>query len=281
MKLVQIAREILGFVFYFIAQLRPYNRILSLYFHNPSPRVFENVIKWCVYHKYRFVNLDEMYNTITGKICPNERIVFISFDDGWRTNLDLLPIVEKYSVPITIFVTTEPIISGNYWWEYGLNLYGANEVEKIKKLPYAQFKEVVSEIKTKCNLIRSAINESELEKLIKHPLVSVQSHTVTHPILTNCDMATLTYELSESKKYLEEKLKKEVIAFSYPNGNVGMREMEAVKKAGYKIAFTTQPINIDIGKTNIFLVPRRAMNTYGGKYENIAKILGIWQKFIK
>ena len=44
-------------------------------------------------------------------------MAFISLDDGWRGNLKLLPIFEKYKVPMCIFITTGPIESGNYWWE--------------------------------------------------------------------------------------------------------------------------------------------------------------------
>ena len=58
-------------------------------------------------------------------------------------------------------------------------------------------------------------------------------------------------------------------------------EIEAVKKAGYKMAFTTEYIPIQINHTNLYRIPRMAMNTYGGYYENLSKILGIWQDILK
>lgn len=281
----RFVREFIGFVLYIYTVLfcrKPL--ILSLYFHDPSTKVFENVIKWCVSHKYRFVDISEIYNILINKVQPSNRIAFISFDDGWETNLALLPIVEKYQVPITIFVATGPVASGNFWWEYAQKVYGHKGVERMKKLPYNQFKEEMTVLLNSQRMERSAINEMELHKLMRHPLVSIQSHTVTHPILTNCDDITLEWELAESRKYIEKfssNNKKEVIAISYPNGNFGVREVTAVKNAGYKIAFTTEPKQVDVKNIDIYLVPRIAINTYGGKYENISKIYRIWQKIVK
>ena len=229
-----------------------------------------------------FIDLDVFYAIVVdGKKLPQKRVVFLSFDDGWRSNLQLLPVIEKYNVPITIFVSTASVCEGNYWWEYVLNLHGRDMVERMKMLPYDEFCEAVNGMKIRCTLDRSAVDETELQKLINHPLVSIQSHTVSHPILTNCPDAVLEYELSESKRFLEDKTKGDVIAFSYPNGDVGDREKNAVKKAGYKLAFTTQAHNIGLDTIDEFLIPRMAMNTWGGKYENFSKILGIWQKIIK
>lgn len=277
-----IIREILGFTLYLFAvffKRKPL--ILSLYFHNPSSRVFEDIIKWCLSNKYTFVDINDVYKIIINKKQPDERIAFISFDDGWRSNLNLLPIIEEYNIPITIFVTTKPVISGNYWWEYVQKIYGYKKIEELKKSPYNVFKDNISSLESSQLLQRSSINETELTRLIQHPLVNIQSHTVTHPILTNCDDDVLKYELTESKKYLEEISHNSIYALSYPNGNVGEREVLAVKQAGYKLAFTTRAETIDVAHTNIFLIPRMAMNTFGGKYENISKILGLWQKFVK
>ena len=136
-------------------------------------------------------------------------------------------------------------------------------------------------LKKKYSLERSVLTEQELVKIASHPLVSIQSHTMSHPILTNCDDEILSYELNSSKAYLENLLHHKIEAFSYPNGNFSNREIEAVKKAGYKMAFTTEYIPIQINHTNLYRIPRMAMNTYGGYYENLSKILGIWQDILK
>ena len=152
----------------------------------------------------------------------------------------------------------------------------------MKKLEHSLFVKELDALKKSIKLQRSSITEEELAILAKHPLVSLQSHTVTHPVLINCSQETLNWELTESKKYLEDKTRKEVFAFSYPNGDVDDREVKAAENAGYRIAFTTKPTVIDTTNPgNMFLIPRKAVNTFGGKYENFAKIIGFWQKIIK
>lgn len=276
-------REFLGYLLYQIGRwFTKKEKFLSLYFHAPTPIQFEQIINWCKKSGYRFIDINECYNILSKKNEIREKVVYFSFDDGWNSNLDLLPIVEKYNVPITIFVATEPIDSGNYWWEYAGKAGGANKISLMKKLEQEEFIKELSILKSNIEMPRSSITEKELAILVKHPLVSIQSHTVTHPILINCSQDALDKELVESKKYLEEKTGEEIYAFSYPNGDVGDREVESVEKAGYKIAFTTKPTVIDTTNPgNLFLIPRKAINTNGGKYENLAKIIGVWQKFFK
>ena len=70
----------------------------------------------------------------------------------------------------------------------------------------------------------------EIETITKHPLISIQSHTINHPILTKLPDDLLDFELSESQKQLEKITGKSIFAFSYPNGSISHREINAAKK---------------------------------------------------
>ena len=273
-------REFIGYILYHFGKIfTKQEKFLSLYFHDPTPELFEQIIKWCRNKGYRFININECYHILSNKIEVNEKLVYLSFDDGWNSNLKLLPIIEKYNVPITIFVATEPINSGNYWWEYADKSGDRSKKASMKLLEHNQFVNEVQKLKQTIALQRSSVTEEELQILIAHPLVSIQSHTVTHPILINCSQKTLDRELVDSKKFLEDRTGEQIIAFSYPNGDVGDREVVAVENAGYKIAFTTKSTAINTAEPgSMFLIPRKAINTLGGKYENLAKIIGFWQK---
>ena len=66
--------------------------------------------------------------------------------------------------------------------------------------------------------------------------VEIGSHTVSHPILTTLDAVALQAELGESKRRVEEALKRECAAFAYPNGSradFGPREQNAIRDLGY------------------------------------------------
>src|SRR5437899_8786746 len=63
-----------------------------------SPERFEQQMQW-LSHWRRVAPLEETLRS------PRERLVAITFDDGYRDNLTVaLPILEKYSLPITLFV---------------------------------------------------------------------------------------------------------------------------------------------------------------------------------
>ncbi len=254
--------------------------VSSIYFHDPSPDLFEQVLVWYKKHHYRIISLQELVEIIEKKHIPQGRVAFISFDDGWRSNLDLLPICEKYNAPITVFVATEPLISGNFWWEYVTKKYGRQTMLSFKKKPEVEFYKDLAKVKDKMIMERSAMTVDELKAFSKHPLVTIQSHTVNHPILTNLTDISLDKELADSKRILEEWLGEKIDVFSYPNGNVGKREIDALKKAGYRYAFTTEAKQFEIGEVNPFLLPRMAMNTHGGRYDNLTKLTGIWFKIL-
>ena len=116
----------------------------------------------------------------------------------------------------------------------------------------------------------------ELKEVAKHPLVSIQSHTVNHPILTKLPNNLLKFELKESQKQLEEITGKEVFAFSYPNGSLTNREIDATKKY-YKIAFSTEQNNIRTSD-DIYTLPRYALT--GDYKRDLLKLYGLW-KYIR
>lgn len=251
-------------------------KIHSIYYHNPSPTKFERMLKWYIRKGYRFISMDEFLNVYKSSSILLEKLCLITIDDGWQGNMDLLPVIERYSVPVTIFVSTEPISSGNFWSEYIIKERGRNEMIEFKKLPYEEFNRQLDNAKRCIKLDRSAITIEQLKELKNHPLVSIHSHTVNHPILTNVPDDVLDMELKDSQHFLETVTKRRVYAFSYPNGSLTQREMLASKKY-YEIAFTTEMRHIS-KDDNPFLLPRVALT--GDFYRDLLKISGIW-KYIK
>lgn len=67
----------------------------------------------------------------------------------------------------------------------------------------------------------------------------IEGHTVRHPYLSQLDEANLFNELNQSKEVLEKGLKTNVSSFAYPYGDFNSDIVQAVKDAGYLLAFTT------------------------------------------
>lgn len=134
---------------------------------------------------------------LEGESCDDKTCrVAITLDDGYRDNLYVAaPILMKYEIPFTVFVTASYIQSGD-------PIYMSRE---------------------------------ELRELASFDGVTIGSHGMTHARLVECDDKTLKKELCESRSYLEDIIGRPVTAVSYPHGSVNQRVRDAAQESGYTI----------------------------------------------
>jgi peptidoglycan/xylan/chitin deacetylase (PgdA/CDA1 family) len=69
--------------------------------------------------------------------------------------------------------------------------------------------------------------------------IQIASHTVNHPDLARSGMGSVTYELVQSKRWLEQLVGHPVLDFAYPSGKFNAQTIQAVSRAGYSTAVTT------------------------------------------
>lgn len=242
--------------------------IKSIYYHCPTPAQLERTIKWLQSKGYRFISCEELYDCMASKRPIKEKLVYLSLDDAWQSNLLLIPILEKYNVLVTIFAPTEPIESGNYWWEY----VPKEECEQFKTLAYDEFCKRIEKLKGQHKMARSCMTADEIRSIAKHPLVSIQSHTLTHPILTSQPEDLMEREIRESKERLENLIGQQVDFFSYPNGSFSKREVECARSV-YKMAFTTELHHITYSD-DILALPR--IEVTGLYFRDKLKFYRVW-----
>lgn len=138
----------------------------------------------------------------------NSLRIALTFDDGYRDNLTVAaPILVELGIPFTIFICT-----------------GA-----------------VSELKP------GFLSPKDVKELSSLSGVSIGSHSINHPHLTECSDSQLLEELVGSKRYLEDLIGKEVELISYPHGSVDNRVKKIAIQAGYKIGATSR---FDINEDN-------------------------------
>lgn len=267
-------KEIIGFLLYgwgYIFNRRKL-KVLSLYFHNPTSEAFGKIVLWLIKHNYSFISSETLLSYIRGEIKLVEKSVYISFDDGWRSNIELLPIIEKYNIPVTVFVASEPLCVGNYWWEF-VNVYGGDtKVQEFKTYSEERFLDELSQIKSKVKLERSSMTTEDLRMISKHILIDIQAHTHSHPILTALSEESLDFELKYSQEIIASLTDGKIDKFSYPNGSYTQREKEFVQKY-YECAFSTIQSYPLVGG-DLYEIPRIALsNEY---WSNLAKIVGSW-----
>jgi poly-beta-1,6-N-acetyl-D-glucosamine N-deacetylase len=261
--------------------------ILSIFFHKPSEKEFESCVKWLIKKKFNFLSPADIENIIRLDLPFPKNAVVLTADDGWFCNeANIGSIANKYKVPVTIFVSTAPVLEGVYWWTYIIEAkkkgLSCPSLRTLKKMPDSERVKEVEKIKKMLSLDRNAMTVRQVNKLATSEYVTIGAHTHSHPILINCPDTQLYFELEFSRTNLESWIGKEVSYFSYPNGDFGMREIQALKDLKYKIAFCSNPC---------FLTPDTLLNNYslprfsfleGASFaENVCRMVGVWHPLMR
>jgi peptidoglycan/xylan/chitin deacetylase (PgdA/CDA1 family) len=143
----------------------------------------------------------------------NRRYAAITFDDGVENVFEnAVPELRKRNIPASIFVVSD-MLGGSPRWEFR----GANST-----------------------LQETAMSEEHLKELPPN-LVTIGSHTATHPFLPSLDAAQLREEVHGSRVKLEKILGREVKLFSSPYGEFDEKVIAACREAGYERTFTSLP----------------------------------------
>ena len=77
----------------------------------PLP-LFEVQMAFLYENNYHVISSDQMVNILIQKKKFPDKTVVLTFDDGFKDNLKVLPVLEKYRFPATIFVTLSYIDQG-------------------------------------------------------------------------------------------------------------------------------------------------------------------------
>jgi peptidoglycan/xylan/chitin deacetylase (PgdA/CDA1 family) len=81
----------------------------------------------------------------------------------------------------------------------------------------------------------------EVEQLLKVPGISIGSHTLSHPYLSQLGSEESWQEIVDSRRIIQSRIGLATRYFCYPSGDYGIREINNVKKAGYTAAVTVTP----------------------------------------
>lgn len=240
-----------------------------------SPSEFE---RQCIYlmKSYKIISLSELIQNILENKPLQKKVAIITFDDGYKDNyIYAFPILKKYKIPATIFLTSGHIGTDNLFWfdkiEYvlsntklkdmELDYYGKislnkkenrrqtilDIIEKLKQIPEEDKNKFIENIVQLSDVDISNIGKNTIlswddVKAMYEFGIDFGSHTVTHPILKNMSLRNIKHEIVWSKKTIENRLGQPVYSFSYPNGKVNDFDNQissVVKNAGFKCAVTT------------------------------------------
>lgn len=260
---------------YFFREIIQRNKVTIILLHDIDRLTAEMVFSYLSKY-YNIIELDKVIEAIEkhdGSRLPNKAMV-ITIDDGNIRNYELLGLIERLKIPITIFLCAGIIgTNRHFWWNTEMEEQVRESIKQIpnksrlatlKQYGFDQFKQYDSP---------QALGKEQLNEMKTR--VNMQSHTLFHPCLPNCSYEEAKQEIFESKRILEQEYGFEINAFSYPNGDYSVRDVLLVKEAGYRCALT-----VDDGFNNIesdlFTLKRISINDTNDIDELIVKSSGAW-----
>jgi poly-beta-1,6-N-acetyl-D-glucosamine N-deacetylase len=202
------------------------------------------------------------------------KALIITFDDGHRANYELLPVLEKHGIPISIFVCSGIVgTHRHFWWSHASDEAGA---QALKALPDEQRVQVLlthGHTDTREYETRQSLSVDEIAAM--KSLVDFQSHTVFHPILPTCTLERAQREIVDSKETLEKQYGLKIYALAYPNGDYSDQDVELLRAAGYSCGLT-MTAGFNDWTTDPLRLRRFALPDDAGLNELIVKASGLW-----
>jgi len=236
---------------------------------------------------FKVVSLETMLDRLTNGSFPLAHEIVLTFDDGLRNNLTVVyPILRQLQVPATMFVCPALVESGEWLWNHEMRCrmqtLAAHDLAELRmKLlaPGTSVDAIVEWMKTLRlqqrlmaeETIRQAtagfqptdaqreafdiMNWNDLRSFDRD-LITVGSHTLSHPILTKLSGQEIESEILESRRCLEQRLERKIEFFCYPNGAYDRRAYQLVQKT-YRAAVTTEGGVIEDAKAlDVHRLPR-------------------------
>ncbi len=259
-----------------------------------KPSIFEQQLVYMSRH-YQFARFEDDWSAL------ERPTIVITFDDGYRDNFtQALPILEKYNVPATFFISTGLVDSKEEFWSdalcsallqdkvypqfYSTKLNGETSSwptvtfeERLKLVMHLQatlknseFLERELQIKqlnkwSSLNVrdlqFNTVLSLKELQALAEHPLTTIGAHTVNHSALTSMNTEKQKQEIGDSKRMLESWIGQRVTTFSYP---FGLFNKES-KRVCYELGFTKAAVAYNTctySWTNLMQIPRLHVNNW-------------------
>jgi peptidoglycan/xylan/chitin deacetylase (PgdA/CDA1 family) len=276
---------------------------------NIAPRFLDALISGMKRDGYAFVTMDEAVERVKAGE-GGRRFAAITADDAYRDNLtEALPVLEKHSAPLTIYVAPG-LINGevDLWWDLVEDIVAASdqlylatrdgkvaidcstEARKFDaniRLHGYLTNEIAEEDQGAVvrDLARSAgvdfeaprretlLTWDEIRHIARHPLVSIGAHTVHHYNLRRLSEEAALREIADAGRILKRELGETPRHMAFPYGYesaVGPREVRLAGETGFVSAVTTRHGVLRAGHAgHLHALPRISVN---GRYQNVAHI---------
>jgi peptidoglycan/xylan/chitin deacetylase (PgdA/CDA1 family) len=222
---------------------------------------------------FNVLPLDEAVDMAAEGVLPR-RAVAITFDDGYRNNVDVaLPILKKYRLPATIYLATSFLDGGRMFCDTAIECVRRLPTGAVDLSPFGLGRRNVDDMASRVSIAddlndaikyrpteeRAALCE-RLESMVDAPLpddlmmtseqvtrvsregITFGGHTVNHPNMAGLDTDTARQEIVRNRDAITSLTGQAPKSFAYPFGKPGtdytISTMALVREAGYSSAVT-------------------------------------------
>lgn len=215
-------------------------------------RHLRQLIEYYLASGYRFVGLDQVLDGLD----PSGKYALLTFDDGYQNNRLALPVLEEFSVPAVVFVSTNHAIEQKcFWWDVlyrertargGTAAEVFREAMRLKVHRTSEIEAVLEdEFGAGCLSPRGEVDRpfrpDELTELARHPLIELCNHTADHGILTSYTPTQAAEQIASAQEALRALTGQAPRAIAYPNGVYTPSVLEVCRDLGLKLGFTVRP----------------------------------------
>jgi len=240
----------------------------------------------------RVIPIDELLNTLARGADPPPGTVLITFDDGYRNNLEVaLPILIKYRLPAIIYLATGYVRTGQPQWVDQLYaIFSERTCDNLElagpqrrrfalgspdalRTAYAQlasrllpadrrgreavFQQLEEQLCPAARPPRLTLTWDEVRSMIRaHPALDIGVHTAYHIDLSSCDPKTAREELIGSVDDVKLELGQRPQHFSYPYGRAPTWTKTVLKQLRFRSAVTSGPMQLATRRTDVLALPR-------------------------
>lgn len=250
------------------------NKVTFLLFHDMDVGDAERNFAYLKRH-YHFISLSDYLDAVSnGNPLPKKSVV-ITFDDGHLSNYQMLPVIQRLHIPVTIFLCSSIVgTQRHFWFRHSEDM--KSQVEPLKQLTNNKRLEALKHWDFDQQQSYSDIQALTLAQILEmKSQVDFQSHTCFHPILPQCTGKEAWQEIAGSKRQLENDFGLRITALSYPNGDYSERDIEMAKEAGYRCGVT-----VDSGyndkHSDLFRLKRFSVNDAKSITELMVKASGVY-----
>ena len=242
-----------------------------------TPGQFDSQMRYLREHLRPIALKDIIRHVEQGTPLPPNSVA-VTFDDGFAdTYRYAFPVLQRYRIPATIFVSTGYVESGEpFWFElasylaYRVPLHSLELPENFRLPTGDSWAERTISLRQIHSILKDLPNSARLSIIdtwkhryaneLRHgaflhsqPIswfqitematsgIAFGSHTVSHPNLTRISNEDLTRELVESKNVLESKLQQTIDTIAYPIGTpsaFNSNVLSAARDHNFKLGLT-------------------------------------------